>query len=73
MFNKPPKASIRSLIRQAIFNRYGIKAIITKDGKVNAASMGLAPVDEWRTTRSDSGNVRLYQRHVLMFTFHSGV
>lgn len=67
----PPRRSIESLIREAIGNRYGIRATISKDGKVNAGSMGLAPVSEWYTTRSDALNIRLYQRHILMFTFFS--
>lgn len=73
MNNKPPKSNIKTLIRRAIDNRYGINASISRDGKVIAGTMGLAPVDEWYTTRSESGNVRLYQRHVLMYTFESGV
>lgn len=73
MNNKPPKSSIKTLIRRAIDNRYGINASISRDGKVIAGTMGLAPVSEWYTTRSDSCNVRLYQRHVLMYTFNSEV
>lgn len=69
MNNKPPKASIKSLIRKAILNRYDIKATITKDGSVSADFMKLSPVDEWHTTRTSAGSVLLYQRHILMYTF----
>lgn len=73
MNNKPPKTSIKSLIRKAIFNRYDIKATIAKDGSVSADFMKLSPVDEWHTTRTSAGSVRLYQRHILMYTFNSEV
>ena len=67
--SKPPKASIKSLIRRAISNRYDIKVTIAKDGSVSADFMKLSPVDEWYTTRTSAGSVRLYQRHTLMYTF----
>lgn len=67
----PPRRSIKALIREAIQNRYGLRATISKDGYVKAGFMGLAHVSEWHTTRSDAMNIRLYQRGVLMFTFFS--
>ena len=42
--SKPPRSSIKSLIRKAIFNLYDIKATIAKDGSVSADFMKLSPM-----------------------------
>jgi hypothetical protein len=70
MTDKPPRQSIRALIRKAIDNRYSMRAQISADGKVCANGwLNFDCVADWHTTRSSSGSVRLYARHVLFFTF----
>ena len=67
--SKPPRRSINSLIRDAISKRYDMKASVSKSGNVTTPYMSFAPVADWWTTRTDAGCIRLYQRHILMFTF----
>lgn len=67
--DKPPRQSMRTLIRKAVKNRYDIAAKINSAGDVTADFMRLAPVADWHTTRSDAGSIRLYNRGFLFFTF----
>ena len=67
---KPPRQSIRTLIRKAIAARYNMPAEISRGGAVIASGWWrFDDVADWRTIRTDSGNVRLMQRDCVFFTF----
>lgn len=72
MIDKPPRQSIRTLIRKGLKARYSLPVSITTGGEVFAGGLRFSDVSDWRTTRSDAGSVRLYDRHNLIFTFGPG-
>lgn len=73
--------SINSLVREAYRNRYAFDRVTVSDagniqGHWENTRQPLDPVelghiDDCRTTRTDTGT-RLYNRHLLVFTFAPG-
>lgn len=73
--NKPPKASVRTLIRRALKNRYDMTAVsISVYGDVTGR-IGSSPaipfgnVSEYTWDRTDAMNVRLLRNGNVVFTF----
>lgn len=73
---KPPKASLRSLIKQAYKNRYDFDRVsISRAGEISACYDGypgenyLGNVTEYSTERTPSMNIQLKRSEFVIFTF----
>lgn len=67
--DKPPRQSIKTLIRKAIKARYNLHPRITETGEVWADFMRLGVVEDWTTDRTHAGSVCLRHRNDLFFRF----
>lgn len=80
-YNKPPKSSLRSLVRRALINRYDFAEVnISRKGDiVGIVDMGYAPVakieygniSDWSWRRTPSMNIQVLRGDIVVFTFHS--
>lgn len=69
MNDKPPRQSIRTLIRKAYKARYNVEAVISQDLKIRAPGLGKADLRDWSTARTPAGSVCLRHRGDLFFRF----
>jgi len=67
--DKPPRQTIRTLIRKAILARYDRIAHIDNAGNIRAQGLQGMHVGDWRTVRTDAGSIRLLHRDSVFFTF----
>lgn len=67
--DKPPRQSIKTLIRKAIRARYNLTPRISESGEVWADFLKLGVIADWSTSRTHAGSVCLRHRGDLFFRF----